>query len=262
MKERILGLFAITAIAAIVLVVSSTGRDASADAPHTDLDFHIGIDTNGDGDDDCSSSASFPSCTLTNGVSVAVSLYVDNTGDVQYAAFEGVLLRDSPDLDFFGEVIHTWPDCGEPGDLTENGSTISFGCHTVPWSQTSRYTGRLAAAVFVCSNFNPAVLALAPGAAGTRLIDQQGEAHATGTSDDEGLTIGCSTPTSPAQPPCQNIPGDVTNDHLVNAIDGMFLLQYVAGIRLSLPCPANATFMGQTGSVAAQLILQSVAGLI
>jgi hypothetical protein len=136
-KERLLGLVAITAIAAIVLVVASTGRDASADTPHGGLDFHIGIDRDGDGDDDCASSSAFPGCTLTNGVPAAVSLYVDNTGGVEYVAFQGVLLRDTPELQFSGQVVHTWPDCGEAGANVENGSTISFGCHTVPWNRTS-----------------------------------------------------------------------------------------------------------------------------
>jgi hypothetical protein len=264
-KERLLGLLAIAAIAAIVVFVTKTDGTASADSPHAGLQFHLGIDLDNDGDDECTTQASsIASCSMASGRRVAVSLYLDSTGLAGYKSYQAAVSYGNG-LEAEDEVTQTWPDCGVADGTLDNGATISFGCHTLPWGQSSTHTGRLAVMFFECTDFltppTGDALEIVHGPSTTHLTDAAGAAHAEEAAR-EGFTIRCPSPTQPAQEPCQNIPGDVTNDHLVNAVDGMFILQFVAGLRSSLPCPANATFQGQTGATAAQLILQFVAGLI
>ncbi len=66
------------------------------------------------------------------------------------------------------------------------------------------------------------------------------------------------------EPPPSNLQGDANCDGLVNSIDALIVLQYVARLRSSVPCPDLADFNrdGRITSVDAALILQRDAGLI
>jgi alpha-tubulin suppressor-like RCC1 family protein len=68
---------------------------------------------------------------------------------------------------------------------------------------------------------------------------------------------------TPASPPAGLI-GDVDGSGSVNAIDAALILQFVAGLLDSLPCPQNADTNGDgnVNSIDAALILQFSAGLI
>lgn len=70
--------------------------------------------------------------------------------------------------------------------------------------------------------------------------------------------VSCVTPR-----PAQTLPGDANCDGVVNSVDAALVLQFVAGLRVSLPCRENADVNGD-GRVDARdaaLILQIDAGL-
>jgi len=66
------------------------------------------------------------------------------------------------------------------------------------------------------------------------------------------------------EPPPSNLQGDANCDGLVNSIDALIVLQYVARLRSSVPCPDLADFNhdGHITAVDAALILQRDARLI
>jgi hypothetical protein len=72
------------------------------------------------------------------------------------------------------------------------------------------------------------------------------------------------TPTRTNTPPPGGLMGDVNCDGMVNAIDAALILQLVAGIIGSVPCPQNADVdeNGSINPIDSALILQFTAGLI
>jgi hypothetical protein len=72
------------------------------------------------------------------------------------------------------------------------------------------------------------------------------------------------TPTRTNTPPPAGLRGDVSCDGHINAIDAAFILQLVAGLIGSVPCPANADVNGDglINPIDSALILQYTAGLI
>jgi hypothetical protein len=73
-------------------------------------------------------------------------------------------------------------------------------------------------------------------------------------------SVNCLAP----EPPPANLNGDANCDQVVNSIDALIVLQYVARLRSSVPCPDLADYNhdGRITSVDAALILQDDAGLI
>lgn len=73
-------------------------------------------------------------------------------------------------------------------------------------------------------------------------------------------SINCIEP----EPPDEEEEGDANCDGTVNSIDALIVLQYVAGLRNTVPCPdaADVDHNGRLTSVDAALILQIDAGLI
>jgi hypothetical protein len=73
-------------------------------------------------------------------------------------------------------------------------------------------------------------------------------------------SINCLSP----EPPQSTLNGDANCDGLVNSIDALIVLQYVAALRSSVPCPNLADYNhdGRISAVDAALILQRDAGLI
>ena len=73
-------------------------------------------------------------------------------------------------------------------------------------------------------------------------------------------SINCLSP----QPPPAQLNGDANCDGLVNSIDALIVLQYVAALRSTVPCPNLADYNhdGRISAVDAALILQRDAGLI
>ncbi|MCH8025220.1 MAG: PD40 domain-containing protein [Chloroflexi bacterium] len=73
------------------------------------------------------------------------------------------------------------------------------------------------------------------------------------------------TPLSPAATPTQAAPaGDADCSSAVNAIDAALILQLIAGLVGTLPCPvaADANASGNVDAIDAALVLQFVAGLV
>ncbi len=73
-------------------------------------------------------------------------------------------------------------------------------------------------------------------------------------------SISCLSP----EPPSSDLDGDANCDGVVNSIDALIVLQYVARLRSSVPCPELADYNhdGRITSIDAALILQRDAGLI
>ena len=73
-------------------------------------------------------------------------------------------------------------------------------------------------------------------------------------------SINCLLP----EPPPSGLTGDANCDGEVNSIDALIVLQYVARLRNTVPCPEQADYddNGRITSVDAALILQDDAGLI
>jgi hypothetical protein len=271
--------------AALILIVlnAPSGADVSADTPHSGLDFSIGLDTNGDGTDNCNSSGS-PSDTcyvIDRGDPVAVNLYLDSAGLPDYKGYHALL--EITGGYFAGKVLHTWPDCGAPdgpvGSPPVNPYYVDFGCFVSPWNQSSTYTGKIAEITFDPCNSFTNFIRLHHGPSGTQLFDSDSNAHAEGTGSmgTERIDFVCAFPTStPVGGSCSSSTlGDVDGDNDVDAIDAMFTLQYDAGLRPSLFCPTNGNVNHSSPSagppstppygitsVDGTLILQKVAGLI
>jgi hypothetical protein len=73
-------------------------------------------------------------------------------------------------------------------------------------------------------------------------------------------SINCLAP----EPPQEELVGDANCDGVVNSVDALIVLQFVAGLRNSVPCRdlADVDNNGRLSSVDAALILQIHAGLI
>jgi len=93
-------------------------------------------------------------------------------------------------------------------------------------------------------------------------------ATATATSPDPTATPTNTSPgpttTATATSPGGVLIGDVNCDGLVNAIDALFVLQFIAGLLPAFPCPdaADVDGSGAVTAIDAALILQHAAGLI
>ena len=89
---------------------------------------------------------------------------------------------------------------------------------------------------------------------------------ATLTATGTVVLVATSTPTisAPDTPTPTVLIGDVNCDGLVNSIDAAFVLQFVAALLGSLPCPdaADTNGNGDVNSIDAALILQFTAGLL
>ena len=79
-----------------------------------------------------------------------------------------------------------------------------------------------------------------------------------------GATATATPPPATATLPPGGLIGDVDCSGEINAIDAAFLLQFVAGLIMDLPCPENADANedGSTDTIDAALILQFSAGLL
>jgi len=106
---------------------------------------------------------------------------------------------------------------------------------------------------------------------GDNALGQLGDSQGCGTACDTPNTVlaakATPTPTATVAPTPTPTParlaGDANCDGGVNSIDALLVLQYVAALLGSLPCPANADVNGGgVSAIDAALILQYVAGLL
>ena len=239
---------------------------ATAHAPHSGLAFSFGIDMDSDGLDDCSTLAAIP-CDGIYGDPIVVSVYLNSTGLTGgYFSYRSFL--EYAGLSSKLRVVQTWPDCAS-SNVISYAPNVVFTCAAAP-STTSSYTGKLAEVVFTCDN-DFAYVRLVHGTTDNRamLVDGSGVSHAEGQPTEESLGIYCdpsgaiNTQQPNPTPQCVPLSGDADNDGDVDAVDGMFVLQYVASLRFSLPCAANADVDDSSTitTIDGSLILQMVAGL-
>jgi hypothetical protein len=187
-----LGLAALALGALAAFSVLGASGPAGAHAPHTGLEFHIGIDTNGDSADDCSTvgdSADF--CSMPTGTMFVVSAYLDSLGDIPgydgvtvWEDFAGVTAKGTMDSD-----TDPWPDCVLNGHFTGAGYTV-VGCAIGIGAPSSTYTGKVTTATYTCTD--DGTITMNHSVFTTSIVDSGFNAHAEAGPD--VLTIICQAP--------------------------------------------------------------------
>jgi hypothetical protein len=215
-KAKVLGLLGLPLIALAVLAVFlswslSSSNTASADvAPHGGLDFHMGVDTNGDTTDDCSTEGTLK-CPGTLGGALSVRIYLDSLGDLAgYDGFDAIVnyagvttkMTWAPNDD---DTNTTGFDCDFPASNFLVPGTAAVGCVSdgMPPGGTSTFVGRLGNIGFNCTAAGS--LDLSYGSGQTGLTDALGS-HSP-TADEAALAVNCPpppptfTPTPTSTPP-------------------------------------------------------------
>jgi hypothetical protein len=202
-KAKVLGLLGLPLIALAVLAVFlswslSSSNTASADvAAHGGLDFHMGVDTNGDTTDDCSTEGTLK-CPGTDGAALSVRIYLDSLGDLAgYDGFDAIVnyagvttkMTWAPNDD---DTNTTGFDCDFPASNFLVPGTAAAGCVSdgSPPGGTSTFVGRLGNLGFNCTADGSLDLSYGSG--------QTGLTNATGshspTADEAALTVNCDPP--------------------------------------------------------------------
>lgn len=209
--------------------------------------------------------------TVPAGSNVLVDIVVENTPS--FSAYEFHLSFDPTVLEFlsvtaaesFLESTGRTADClgPEPEDLSN--AIISFGCASFGSAPGPAGNGILATLVFATSCSGSSALPFAP------LTGDKFFVEAVSLSDELATAIPVSaiggelnaTGGIACQAASENI-GDVSCDDTVNPIDAALVLQFIAGLLETLPCPdnADANESGGVDAIDAVLILQFVAGLV
>ena len=172
--------------------------------PASQLDFSIGIDTNHDGNDDCSTAAGgAPKCFVAPGALFRVNFYLNGLppGITNYLGYDGYLtfIGVTPD----GIInFQPWPDCALPATTILN--FVGFGC-AIFAPPPSTYLGEMAEVEFTCAasgsvtmSHNIGATDLAAGAFGSATL------HNETPGAPETLNVNCTgapppTPTSTPQ---------------------------------------------------------------
>jgi uncharacterized repeat protein (TIGR01451 family) len=205
-------LVGIAAIAATVLTVRQ--QPASADDGHAGLEFRIGLDTNSDGTDDCSTTGDAKeACTGDADAAMVLSLYLDNAGGLSYEGYDSVYNYNG--VTFKGTVCDqtsdpcpdtdVWPDCtfSAASFTTPGVAGISCGSFAV----MSTYTGKMYEADVNCTASG--AITLKHGTDGETNLAASGQGHSEGLTAQETLNVVCGgatpeptlTPTHTSLPP-------------------------------------------------------------
>lgn len=138
------------ALAAIaLLLVGGFGVANHASAAPGDPEFHIGVDTDGLGGDDCSTVGDAKgNCTVAAGSMFTVNAYLNDSGGHAYSvasvvlAYAGVTSKHNADM-------NVWLDCvNEVFAFPAGLDDLSCG---IPSPGLSSYTGKVATDVFTCT---------------------------------------------------------------------------------------------------------------
>jgi alpha-tubulin suppressor-like RCC1 family protein len=179
-----------TLIAGLALVIGmmaqtvELGEEALADSPHTGLDFHLGIDADGDTLDDCDTATAGQNvCYMPLGTVFSARVHLDSSGLSNYSGYEARL--DYAGVDDKASVTHHWPECAFEGNAGSPG-TRAIGC-AAGMSVTSTYTGLMGEAAFTCSASG--YMSLVHGLANTDLVELSLVSHAE--SGSETLDVVC-----------------------------------------------------------------------
>jgi hypothetical protein len=189
------------------------GGDAEANES-AGVEFHVGIDIDGDTTDDCTTTGDAKgACALTGGTTFTVSGYVDSFGPPLTGydgititlSYTGVASKDNPEIDAF------WPDCVFPasagaGSGTFIASTCAIGLP--PGATSSTYTGKFFETDFNCDG--DGAITVTHGKADTSLTDSSLQAHTEEGSGPDVLNITCAAATDTPTPTLTPTP---TNTH-------------------------------------------------
>lgn len=160
------------------------------------------------------------------------------------------------DIDYDPDVVTPVSCAAGPGSICNT----EFGPGTVRFvgADADGITGdvTIGTVQFRCDEEGATALALTA----VELADATEGAPQPINVDVEHGSINCVEP----EPPEDEEDGDANCDGTVNSIDALIVLQYVAGLRNTVPCPdeADVDNNGRLTSVDAALILQIDAGLI
>lgn len=266
-RAVLLTVLASVTLAGLLLGGASSAGRVSADVPHAGLSFAVGINVDGDGDNDCgtgapmavgngapdpvSSQVSNTTCPVREGAAFRVNTYLMENGGVASSGMSA-------------QVNYSGATSSGPGDSVWDGCTFeataseatfeNTGCAiALPPAVPVQAVGLIATFSFTCTADGS--LTLSHGDGETELTDERlGKHRETGP---DVLTIDC-------QEGLPTLAGDSDCNGTVNSIDAALILQNVAGLLASIPCPdgADANSDGRTNSIDAALVLQVSAGLL
>lgn len=167
-------------------------------APCAGLDFSLGIDSDGDTVDDCSSKdGASIKCTLDQQSTFQLKFYLNSlpSGVPDYEGFDmsleyaGVDSKDNATAD-------PWPDCAFPAAFYDDG-VVAMGCAV--FGEASTYTGLMATNDFNCTESGTITMVHGPN--NTDLVENAGRSHYEGQGTTESLTVNCASTPTPTNTP-------------------------------------------------------------
>ncbi len=256
---------ALASVAVVLLALGgrSDARPAAAEGPSVPaagLDFSIGIDTDGDTTDDCSSSGTPTNeCVLGAQETFGVNVYLNSLPD-KVPAYEMIsIVLEYDGVNWTFAERWAWPDafCLRLAIVPEDDGRAELPCGTA--MTLSDYTGLMVTTDFRCNESGS--IALVHGRGDTVLAAAPGGTYVEGEGTSEALTIICSeSPTATPTPTPVPMYGDVNCDGDIDSVDSLLILQYHAALFDSLPCLENADVNGdgRVNSVDAWWVLQDL----
>jgi hypothetical protein len=223
------------------------------------LDFSIGIDTNGDGMEDCGTrDGQSPECTVPSGASVDVMIDI-NSLPAGLSGFAGVdlVINDAALRVLDSRYEFVWPDCvsyasnrGHP-DNGHPDNLVAFGC-SGSGRFDSTYSGPMLKVPATCSQSGSVTLLHGQGY--TDAIDNDVRAYYERTSGSETVDITCGS----------KIAGDTDCNTSVNSLDAVLTLQRSATLVDHVACAqqADVNMDNRADAVDAALTLQYTVGLL
>lgn len=166
--------------------------------PHGGIDFSIGIDSNSDGHDDCSTSVGPSKCSISSGSTFRLKVYLNGL-PVDLPGYAGVDIRVTyAGVGSKNSVSNvSWPDCSYPADSLLPG-LLQWGCSEGFHAALSTYVGLVGTANFNC--LSGGAVTLVGGINHTGVSDLHGIQYAEASGSNETLTINCLTPTATRTP--------------------------------------------------------------
>jgi len=172
-----------------------TATPTATPPPRGGIDFSIGIDSNSDGHDDCSTSGGPSKCSISSGSTFRLKVYLNSLPanlpgyqDVDiHVTYTGVGSKNT--------VSNlSWPDCALPAQALQPGSLL-WGC-AEGFAPLSTYVGLVGTADFNCLAGGTVTMVHGPADTSvTYASDYPPDVYAEPTGSTETLTINCPTPT-------------------------------------------------------------------
>ncbi len=178
-----------------------TPTETPTPPPQTGLDFSIGIDADGDTEDDCATDAGGQTkCSVLADGAFTVNVYLRSL-PVNVTGYEAFDIR----LGYAGVVSREiagprpWPDCAFPA-VFFGPDIVAFGCVTGIGAPSSTYVGLIGTAEFTCSE--PGTVTMVHGPSDTHLLAPLNYTFNEGEGVTETLAVNCVEPApTPTAPP-------------------------------------------------------------